>query len=65
MADEPVQSPEAIRERWNNIPNWDRMVYLYRWCESLEESVQRQQREILSLQEKLAQVESKVAKASE
>jgi len=34
------------------------------WYESLEETVQRQQREILSLQEKLIQVESKVAKIS-
>ena len=64
MADKSIESPEAIREKWNNIPNWDRMVYLYRWCESLEESVQRQRLVILSLQEKLAQVESKMAKAS-
>jgi hypothetical protein len=58
MADESIQSPAAIRAKWDNIPDWDKIVYLYRWCESLEESAQKQQQEILLLQERLLRVES-------
>jgi len=65
MPNASTQSPEEIREKWNNIPDWDRMVYLYQWCASLEETVRQQQLEIRSLQEKLDPDESKATQTSE
>jgi hypothetical protein len=51
--------PEEIWRKWNGIPDWDKMVYLYRWCESLEETVQQQREEIRLLQGRLVRVESR------
>jgi hypothetical protein len=59
-------NPEMTRARWNRIPDWDKIVFLFSWCELLEDTVHMQRQEILSLQERLLRVESaSVPKVSE